>query len=213
MKRVLEYIHRPNKTEVGVDKNIHDTYLKLPLELESSDIFKKGVDDEFFNHSINDNLVFKAIKYTSGTKEYRLTKLGAVREKIELECGDDLIFRREIGEGVLSKPIFEVNHYKKTMFYPITKDEYAVVYPERIPGWNEENETLVNVMFNGNEINLKIKFVAWKKKRSDSPDVTPFYNISLNGRTLSKDVFCLKFEKGRMVLETQEKWSYSEIEV
>jgi hypothetical protein len=91
--RVLEYIHRPNKTEVGVGTNTNDSYLKLAPAIETSPIFTMNTEEFFYNAEYNRNCLFKAVKYTSGGKEYRLTKLGAVKSSIKIECGDEMIFR------------------------------------------------------------------------------------------------------------------------
>lgn len=118
--RVLEYIHRPNKTEVGVGTNTNDSYLKLASAIETSPIFTMNTEEYFYNAEYHRNCLFKAVKYTSGGKEYRLTKLGAVKSSIKIECGDDMIFRRiEMGGETIKQ--LDVIHYNKTMAYSSSK--------------------------------------------------------------------------------------------
>lgn len=210
MKHILEYIHRPNKTEVGVGTNTNDSYLKLSSVIEESEMFLKNEEEKFLHIQSGEEVVFKAIKYKTGSKEYRLTKLGAVRTHFDIECGDELVFRREISDKYI-QPIFEIKKFKKTMFYPSSKGRYILVYPERLPNWEENGETDLLVWYKGMKFLLEISFIERTKARADSPDFTDYYSVSLHGKELNKQSYCLSYRKGELHFDEYEKWTFNEI--
>lgn len=207
---MLEYIHRPNKTEVGVGTNTNDSYLKLSALIEESEMFLQNEDEKFLHFQSGEEVVFKAVKYQSGGKEYRLTKLGAVRTRFDIECGDELIFRREVSDENI-QPIFEIKKFKKTMFYPSSKGRYILVYPERLPNWDEDGKTELFVWYKGNKVSLEISFLERKKARADSPDFTDYYSVMLAGNELNKQSYCLSYRKNEMHFYDYEKWMFNEI--
>lgn len=210
MKHILEYIHRPNKTEVGVGTNTNDSYLKLSSTIENSEMFLVNQDEKFLHFQSGKEVTFKAIKYQTGSKEYRLTKLGAVRTLFDIECGDELIFRREVSNQYI-QPFFEIKKFKKTMFYPSSKGRYIIIYPERLPNWKEDGITKITVWYKGCKVSLEISFIERKKARLDSPDFTDFYSVSLAGNELSKQTYCLSYQKDEMHFDEYDKWSFNEI--
>lgn len=210
MKHILEYIHRPNKTEVGVGTNTNDSYLKLSTAIEESEMFLKNKEEKFLHSQSGEDVIFKAIKYQTGSKEYRLTKLGAVRTRFDIECGDELIFRREVSDKYI-QPVFEIKKFKKTMFYPSSKGRYILVYAERLPNWNEDGKTELAVWYKGSKESLEISFLERKKARADSPDFTDYYSVLMNGNELNRQTFCLSYRKGEMYFEAYDKWKFNEI--
>lgn len=210
MKHILEYIHRPNKTEVGVGTNTNDSYLKLSTAIEESEMFLKNKEEKFLHSQSGEEVIFKAIKYQTGSKEYRLTKLGAVRTRFDIECGDELIFRREVSDKYI-QPVFEIKKFKKTMFYPSSKGRYILVYAERLPNWDEDGKTELAVWYKGSKESLEISFLERKKARADSPDFTDYYSVLMNGNELNRQTFCLSYRKGEMYFEAYDKWKFNEI--
>lgn len=209
MKQViLEYIHRPNKTEVGYGKNTHDSYLKLASPIENSKIFTMDKTEAFYNSAYDKMCTFKAIKYNSGGKEYRLTKLGEVRKSILIECGDDMIFRRVIlnGKEILQ---LDINHYNKVMIYSASKGKFTVVYPERLPNWNEDGTTF-HAIYKGKNCKVEIPFLEKRHKRSDSPDVTPLYGITINGIPYEGNTLYINIEGSIPCIEEKCKWELHE---
>lgn len=212
IKRIVEYIHRPNKTEVGVGTNTNDSYLKLSPSIEDSEIFQQNEEEYFLEPQSGDRVLFKAVKYQTGGKEYRLTKLGAVRMQYDIECGDELIFRREIGT-LKKQPIFEIHKFPKVMFYYASKGNYQIAYPERFSNWKPDGDTIIDVLYHGQRMPLMIKFKESKSKRADSPDLTTFYTLELNGNVLQSQTFCLSFENECPTLREYNKWEYNEITI
>ena len=210
MKRILEYIHRPNKTEVGVGTNTNDSYLKLSATIEATEMFLQNQEERFLHIQSGEEVIFKAIKYKTGSKEYRLTKLGAVRTRFGIECGDELIFRRELSEKY-TQPFFEIKKFKKTMFYHASKKQYILVYPERLPNWDESGTTELFVWYKGCKVALEISFSDRKKARADSPDFTDYYSVSLAGKELYKQSYCLSYREGEMYIEEYDKWKFNEV--
>ncbi len=209
--RVLEYIHRPNKTEVGVGTNTNDSYLKLAPAIETSPIFTMNTEEFFYNAEYHRNCLFKAVKYTSGGKEYRLTKLGAVKSSIKIECGDEMIFRRiETGEETIKQ--LDVIHYNKTMAYSSSKGKYTLVYPERLPNWNVEG-TSFYAIFKGTQCEIVISFLENRHKRSDSPDETALYSITIGENIFNGSTLYINLEGSMPILEEKSKWQLNEFKI
>lgn len=210
IEKVIEYIHRPNVTEVGVGTNTNDCYLKLSTAVENSEMFKKNKEEQFYNAETDSFVLLKAVKYdTPSNSEYRLTKLGAVRKVLNIECGDELVFRREI--GIESAPIFELHKFNKVMFYPHNKKCYSVLYANKISGWNPRGSNHLDVFYKGNSHALHIDFLFDKKKRSDSPNTTPLYSLSVEYLTLPSKTYCLFYVKNQTILKEYDKWELNEI--
>lgn len=203
--KVIEYIHRPNKTEVGVGTNTNDSYLKLAPPIESSPIFTMNEEETFYNKEYKKSCLFKAVKYKSGGKEYRLTKLGAVKAAIPIECGDEMVFRRII-EGDSSILQLDIYHYKKSMAYSASKGKYNFVYPERLPEWNKDTGTAFPAKYKGKVCMVKIDFLENKHKRSDSPDETALYGLSINGNAYKGSTLYINLEGDLPLLEEKCKW-------
>lgn len=209
--RVLEYIHRPNKTEVGVGTNTNDSYLKLAPAIESSPIFTMNKEEYFYNAENKKSCLFKAVKYNSGGKEYRLTKLGAVKAAITIECGDEMIFRRieRDGNSTLQLDVF---HYNKTMAYSSSKGKFTLVYPERLPKWNIEG-TSFHAKYKGKLCSVNISFLENRHKRSDSPDETALYSISINGNIYKGISLYINLEGDLPLLEEKCKWQLQDYKI
>lgn len=210
IKKVIEYIHRPNKTEIGTETNTNDSYLKLSPALEFSEIFKMNIEEDFLNVGSGETVLFKAVKYQTGGKEYRLTKLGAVRSKFDIECGDELVFRREIDVNN-RKPTIEIHKFNKVMIYSVSKGKYTIVNPERIDSWNAKVGASFNVLYKGKPHSLTITFLEDRKKREDSPDVTSIYTVSLDSNPLLSSTYCISLNTETPTFQEYNKWELYEI--
>ena len=209
-RRILEYIHRPNKTEVGVGTNTNDSYLKLAPAIKETEMFVPNEDESFLYLPTSEEVIFKAVKYnTKSNKEYRLTQLGAVRERFNIECGDELVFRKVIsGESV--QRFFEIKKFEKTMFYSARNQQYILINPIILPGW-KDNGVELTVWYKGRKVSLKISFKERRKARRDSPTLTDYYCLTLAGEQLSGKTYCLSKRKGEMHFGECVKWTFNEI--
>lgn len=208
MQRILEYIHRPNKTEVGVETNTNDSYLKLAPAIEKTDMFVPNEVESFLYLQKGEEVIFKAVKYPSNN-EYRLTKLGAVRKRFDIKCGDELVFRKVISDGSVQR-FFEIKKFEKTMFYLSSKKRYILINPNLLPDWKEDGVGLT-VWYKGRKVSLEISFVEKKPARSDSPTPTDYYCLKLAGTELSGKSYCLSKRNGEMHFDECVKWTFNEI--
>ena len=210
MQRILEYIHRPNKTEVGVGTNTNDSYLKLAPAIEKTEMFVQNEVESFLYLQTGEEVIFKAVKYnTKSNKEYRLTKLGAVRERFHIECGDELVFRKVISDESVQR-FFEIKKFEKTMFYLSSKKRYILINPNLLPDW-KENKVELTVWYKGREVLLEIFSEGKDTARSDSPTLTDYYCLKLAGTELSGKSYCLSKIKGEMHFDECVKWTFNEI--
>ena len=213
MRKILEYIHRPNQTEIGIGST-HDAYLLLPPKLAGSEMFVEGEEEAFLHIASNTKVVLKAIKYMTGSKDFRLTKFGDVRNQLNIECGDELVFRRELG-STPSVPTLETHHFPKVMLYPFShysKDEYVVVHSHRIPNWNATGETILKVRYKGTFQQIRFVYIGEKKKRADSPKTTAAYKIFIGSTLLSEgEDYCISFKTKDPECYVYNKSEYNEL--
>ena len=215
MRKILEYIHRPNQTEIGGDEsNTNDAYLLLSPKVAGSEMFVDGKEESFLHIASNTKVILKAIKYKTGSKDFRLTKFGKVRTQLKIECGDELVFRRELGSAP-SIPTLETHHFPKVMLYPFShysKDEYVVVYSHRIPNWNATGETLLKVRYKGTIQQIRFVYNGKKKKRKDSPEPTAAYKVFIGSSLLSaKEDYCISFKTKDPECYVYNKSEYNEM--
>ena len=122
-----------------------------------------------------------------------------------------MIFRRiETGEETIKQ--LDVIHYNKTMAYSSSKGKYTLVYPERLPNWNVEG-TSFYAIFKGTQCEIVISFLENRHKRSDSPDETALYSITIGENIFNGSTLYINLEGSMPILEEKSKWQLNEFKI
>ena len=83
--RIIQYIHRPNSTELGIG-NTHETYMLINSEHDLSEVFPPGLEV-----SVGDSLSTHVypIKSADG-REFRVNQMGSLYRDYNVQPGDEV---------------------------------------------------------------------------------------------------------------------------
>lgn len=170
--RIEQIIKRVNNTECGKGST-HESYIFVNKGLSVAGVFDKTDDPIDFKYSKNGK--YYTIRLTEG-REQRIVGFGPFYTEFSISAGDTVLLeKREYGD----KTEFYVDYqsHRKSIFLSRTKQGYEVLNPERMGLIGEQATTNLY----GDNKTIKLKLVATCKKRQDSPDVTSFYAVLIDG--------------------------------
>ena len=124
--RIIQYIHRPNKTELG-QGNTHETYMLIDSKTDVSDICPPGVEV-----LVTDPLKKRTYRLKSAKgNEFRVNQMGPIYRDYDIKPGDEIILTQyKKGEDV--KNILSVNTYNRVCFEVTLLDEYAKKFKKAV---------------------------------------------------------------------------------
>lgn len=212
---ILEYIHRPNRTELGLS-GCHDSYLKLSDEIYHEDMFKINEEEDFFCHQLNRKLKFKARKYNSASNnEYRLTKLSDAISKLSIHCGDELRFIRIKDDNTHIDEAFVdlIPHNDICVFYPANNNKFYLEDRGNILNLTNHRDK-IDAVYNGSLEEIRIDDFSNEPIRRDSTISTDCYSIYANGTRISKNIdFILSYDGNQYIFAEEQKWIYRTIKI
>ena len=199
--KFIQYIHRPNKTELGMG-NTHETYMLIGSTTDLSKVFPVG--NEVLVEDSNSKKQYK-LKSSSGN-EFRVNQMGEIYRDYNIKPGDEIIIT-QITNELLTKTYFAVRNFNRVILDVGTKG-VEVINIERLYPQHEDNKYTI-ITESGK---LIIVFKESKKKRTDSPNETDYYNVELNEKPLSKGTYYVNIND-KVTIESLDKSSFSEIEL
>ncbi len=211
MARILQYIHRPNMTELGMG-NTHDRYLVGP-EDKLKLFFPLGVTTEVVD-------VYSNKKYSLYSKyennEFRIKLMGDICDDYQMEPGDEVIFTRyESKEG--AKTSLQIIECGRVFLNPgkrengIIKD-FEIVNIQKLPRFNKESHFSSEYSFLGEKHQIEIEFSETRRKRTDSPALTDFYSVKYDGKLLeskNNPIYYLSIRNNAVILKSLQKYEFS----
>lgn len=209
--RIIQYIHRPTLTELGMG-NTHDRYLVVDSDKDLSNVFPLGVVV-----NLTDTVSNKVYQVYSKveTGEFRLKRLGDIVDDYHMEPGDELVITHyEFSGNVLD--MLTVNECGRVLLNPGKRkdgkiEDFEIVNIERLPGYTENKEYSYTCEYNGSQKDIQISFIGARKKRSDSPIETKFYSVQFDKEKLDYDpkkYYYLTIRDGVIVLRNLPKSEY-----
>ena len=199
--KIIQYIHRPNKTELGMG-NTHETYMLIGSTTDLSKVFPVGY--EVLVEDSNSKKQYK-LKSSLGN-EFRVNQMGEIYRDYNIKPGDEIIIT-QITNELLTKTYFAVRNFNRVILDVGTKG-VEVINIERLYPQHEDNKYTI-ITESGK---LIIVFKESKKKRTDSPNETDYYNVELNEKPLSKGTYYVNIND-KVTIESLDKSSFSEIEL
>ena len=209
--KIIQYIHRPTLTELGLG-NTHDRYLVVDSDKDLSNIFPLGVEISLLD-SIS-NKVYKVYSKME-TNEFRLKRLGDIVDDYHMEPGDEIVITHyELSDSVLD--FLTVNECGRILLNPGRRnngkiEDFEIVNIERLPGFSEDKSYSYACEYNGSKNELLISFSDSRKKRTDSPSETKFYTVKFGGEYLkfdSRNYYYLTIRNDLIVLKNLPKSDY-----
>lgn len=203
MTKIIQYIHRPNNTELGKG-NTHENYLLIGKDYDLADIFPNGMD-------IALEAVDSGKEYTVRAavgNEFRINQFGQLYRDYNVCEGDEIIITVVDNSNSRNYNI-RVNKYNRLLLSQGSKG-CTVGNIERISDLGDKiNGYVLNATMNDVEGTLEIIFDEAKAKRSDSPDLTDYYSVSFDGKPLPTGTYY--YDINEVIIEKFEKANYNEV--
>ena len=177
--KIQQYLHRPNKTELGLT-GTHETYLSVNTSLDLKSMFPNAIQQHFVDVTTHKKYSTKS----AIDQEFRINQMGEFYRDKKVRPGDDIIFHKIIKT---SETFFfiDVYHFNRVLFFK-NKNGYDLANIDLLFPLSPSNPTFViPVIWNKTNGELTIQFAKSEKKRKDSPILTDFYSLSFNGQDLS----------------------------
>lgn len=211
MARIIQYVHRPNMTELGMG-NTHDRYLVGP-EDKLKQLFPLGVDTEIVDVNTNKTYTIYS-KYENS--EFRIKLMGDICDDYQMEPGDEVIFTRyETKEGV--RTTLQIVECGRIFLNPGRREngtikDFEIVNLEKLPCLNRESDYNCEYSFMGERHKIEIEFLETRKKRADSPFMTDFYEVKYNGNYLesrNSPMYYLCIRNKSVILKNLQKYEFT----
>ena len=207
--KVLRFSKHLNKTELGKGTT-HEGYFYLNKQIAGK-LLQYLPDAEIpieFHEKGSQN---KMITRLTIGREYRLPGLGEFFQSIDLQTEDLIVleFRKDDGGGI-------------DYFYEIKRDpnSIAVDFNDGL-GFEilsaEEKISLLASAYvkskNGEYLPISFGNRTLKKKREDSPEPTPFYDLLINGKAFNpkkNGTYLITVKEGVALIKPYNSWIISE---
>lgn len=202
--KLTQYLHRPNTTELG-QGNTHETYMLIESNIDLSNIFPPATDV-----IVTDSLTKKqyTIKSSKG-REFRVNQMGSIYRDYDVRPGDEIIITKieTINDSYIN---LTVKKYNRVAIIVSGKGA-EICNINRLPELSEKGHFTTNIYNRGNVNSLSISFKNSIRKRNDSPKVTDFYKVLLNGNVLATGTYYLTLDENS-TLSMLPKSNYNEVE-
>ena len=203
--KIIQYIHRPNMTELGLG-NTHETYLLVDTKTDMSTVFPPGKDVTVEDPRMGNSYVLKSSK----PSEFRINQMGPIYKDYNVMPGDEIIITHYDNDGEI-KNILSVNNYNRVCFYT-KKDGTEIVNFDRLQKFLQPDNTYsLKANFDGSDRTIKITFLESRKKRSDSPNDTNFYTVTIDNLPLSNGNYFLTINSDCTLTPALSKSEYNEV--
>lgn len=168
---IIRFEKKLNNTELGKGMT-HDTYVLVPTDVDVTDIFETpGAEVPFVDINSGDTVILR----NTVAREKRIVGLGEYYRSKNLFAGDEVIFEKRITAE--SEAFFiNVKKYDEVVVVQKYKSGFEILTPER---WN-----LLELWHNALNDAFSVVLKERKKKRTDSPEETNFYDICINGSSI-----------------------------
>ena len=183
--KLTQYIHRPNITELGMG-NTHETYMLINTDIDLSNMFPPSSEVK-----VRDLLSGKyyVLKSAIG-REFRVNQMGELYRDYNVLPGDEIVITK-IEKGGAFDICVNIRQYNRIVLL-VGSNGVEVVNIKRLKNYANANQSYkINVTDRGIQNTLIISFKEARKKRSDSPNYTEFYSVSINKKNLANGTYYL----------------------
>ncbi len=183
--KIIQYIHRPNMTELGLG-NTHETYLLVDSKTDMSKVFPLGKDTIVEDILMGKSYVLRSAK----PSEFRINQMGPIFRDYNVMPGDEIVITHYDIDGEISN-VLSVRNYDRVCL-SANGDRTEIVNFERLQRFlQNDNSYSLKVAIDGLEKTIKIVFLESRKKRSDSPNETDYYKVTLDDVPLANGKYYL----------------------
>lgn len=206
--KITQYTHRPNSTELGLG-NTHECYMLVAADIDMSGIFPPGESVSIYDALTRKEYVLKSSNY----REFRINQMGDIYRDYNVIPGDEIVIS-QIEKDNVCDLCFTVKKYHRVVLL-VKKGLAEIINIDRLKAFEQGDKKYeVNVYDKGKNDILNISFDGAKAKRADSPNMTDFYHVSIDGVDLPNGTYYLTLGVGtdKNVLATLPKSDFNTIE-
>lgn len=206
--KITQYTHRPNSTELGLG-NTHECYMLVATDIDMSGIFPPGESVSIYDALTRKEYVLKSSNY----REFRINQMGDIYRDYNVIPGDEIVIS-QIEEDNVCDLCFTVKKYHRVVLL-VKKGLAEIINIDRLKAFEQGDKKYeVNVYDKGKNDILNISFDGAKAKRADSPNMTDFYHVSIDGVDLPNGTYYLTLGVGsdKNILATLPKSDFNTIE-
>lgn len=206
--KITQYTHRPNSTELGLG-NTHECYMLVATDIDMSGIFPPGESVSIYDALTRKEYVLKSSNY----REFRINQMGDIYRDYNVIPGDEIVIS-QIEKDNVCDLCFTVKKYHRVVLL-VKKGLAEIINIDRLKAFEQGDKKYeVNVYDKGKNDILNISFDGAKAKRADSPNMTDFYHVSIDGVDLPNGTYYLTLGVGtdKNILATLPKSDFNKIE-
>lgn len=206
--KITQYTHRPNSTELGLG-NTHECYMLVAADIDMSGIFPPGKSVSIYDALTRKEYVLKSSNY----REFRINQMGDIYRDYNVIPGDEIVIS-QIEKDNVCDLCFTVKKYHRVVLL-VKKGLAEIINIDRLKAFEQGDKKYeVNVYDKGKNDILNISFDGAKAKRADSPNMTDFYHVSIDGVDLPNGTYYLTLGVGsdKNILATLPKSDFNTIE-
>ena len=203
--KIIQYIHRPNMTELGLG-NTHETYMLVDTKTDMSEVFPPGKEVTVVDPTRGNTYNLKSTK----NSEFRINQMGSIYRDYNVKPGDEIVITHFNTDGDI-KNVITVRKYNRVGI-SVNGSLSEIVNLERLNQFSDINRTYsFNIIKDGVEKKMNIKYLESKKKRSDSPSETDYYEISLGGTSLPNGKYFINLDDELTIVPKPPKSEFNKV--
>ena len=206
--KITQYTHKPNSTELGLG-NTHECYMLVATGIDMSGIFPPGESVSIYDALTRKEYVLKSSNY----REFRINQMGDIYRDYNVIPGDEIVIS-QIEKDNVCDLCFTVKKYHRVVLL-VKKGLAEIINIDRLKAFEQGDKKYeVNVYDKDKNDILNISFDGAKAKRADSPNMTDFYHVSIDGVDLPNGTYYLTLGVGsdKNILATLPKSDFNTIE-
>ena len=206
--KITQYTHRPNSTELGLG-NTHECYMLVATDIDMSGIFPPGESVSIYDALTRKKYILKSSNY----REFRINQMGEIYRDYNVIPGDEIVIS-QIEKDKVCDLCFTVKKYHRVVML-VKKGLAEIINIERLKAFEQGGKKYeVNVYDKGRNDILNISFEGAWAKRADSPNMTDFYHVNIDGVDLPNGTYYLTLGVGvdKNILATLPKSDFNTIE-
>lgn len=201
--RLIQYLHRPNATELGL-ASTHETYMLISSDVDLSMMFPPAEEISVRDANSLKTYVLKS----SNVREFRVNQMGDIYRDYSVRPGDEIIITQLI-KGSLSTINLAVKNYNRIIINVNAKGG-EILNIERLAPFKIGGNFELKTFDRGQISNLHIGYKGRLPKRKDSPIETDYYDVELNSNKLPNGTYYLSIGN-RTTLQMLPKYEYNNI--
>lgn len=179
--KIKQFVKSLNNTEIGKG-GTHEYYVLVSKKAPNiENIFDpSNCKPTFFN--LKNGGIVNSVHITKGG-EFRINGLGDFYRNNNVNAGDEILFERR---DTIDSTEFYIDLNIKLNIITFQKNSkgFEVLNIDRLTRKMSDRTYELKGFFNGDLQNIKIEFKESSRKRSDSPEMTDFYDIIVSDKNI-----------------------------